>query len=1163
LIVNSSPGFELGDSGFGKFIGFVGAVLSIAGFPWIGIPLMIGGGIMTQKALKKEAMEKMKSAMQGMRANTRTTERAIPVIYGRQRVGGNILWMSTEGKGPGDNNPPRNKLFAIYGISEGPIDGFEEMYFNDIKVWDARSGNLSTQFRNAFHFENRLGTNSQAPFTYIADSHNLWDVASETYPLVAAAAVHFNYSQDIYQAVPTVTWTIRGKLIPDWSNVDSLGIPTWYQSGPFEVADLLTNKQHGMGISSGDLSIPDVRSSHAYATAPISPNSREIIEIVDTSLQRPKYFNKTVDIPSVELYTIGIDEGASWWYTSSPATEFSLEKFPIKPGSMTLTSMLGSVYYDSPRSGMISEFGRILGAAAAQVGSINYRTGNCWFDKPTYYQSAPDQNVIYVHQMTAKWYADWEFSQRTKYQNIARSLYIVSTPETLVESAYAAPIATLYSSHGGGGTADYSTGEINAYFGAHEWYDNNPIEIHYRVNTRARFSTNYPLWDATKVMDAIRDVQQHYRGFLVYANGKYAIKVDKAEGSVYSFDDDNIVAGTFKISQPSVRDVPTKVLVKYIDAINNYTPPDVPFDVRSVDAGQESEHVLEMPGITFRDEANAIAYSYANLASLVNAISFETNYNALGLEAGDVVDVTHPAAAWNQKLFRILSMEYARNDKLAIAAIEHDPSAYVDDWLQGPMISRNPSFFPARSFWPPNVTSATLSEYSRTLSDGTVVPTIKYAIMAVDSPNLHVAKWNIYAMNATRGQVRQLAYSGVNTTGYIYPVEPGVYGISIYGVSDFGNESARAWVASLATVGTPEHEWQSWRIERIESDRSAREMGTICDGEVTLSNGIRFYGWRSSSYQVAVGVLRGFGALVAAEVVVGSLSGGMNAISMIPSSGGCATVFWRSISGTYGAIVTASLTIIKSSTLVFSPAFSFYCAAANSAGQAYAFGTYPSGLERIGWMPVSLNLNAPNVSNVNSVGTFPSFSDYSYNLSATFTNSMGVLAAIGAVSKIPSGFELLGYKWTFKHDISSYHSTGSAGTSYGKADYFIVRSEWQTVTQFRAQIGGYYAARCWLAMDVWDDITMPVFGFGKHLMPFDAREASGNTVRQVYTSRDDMAYAGGTWVGLKMRRPFVTEDRVVYIMPIATAANTVVLDSDVYRYWRVLSATPLDYMTFI
>jgi hypothetical protein len=1142
----------LGKEG-GALLSLAGAVLSIAGFPYIGLPLMMGGGVITQQALKKEAMARMKSAMMGLRMNTRTTERPIPVIYGRQRVGGNVLWMSTEGKAANDFNPPRNKLFVVYGLSEGPIDAYEEMFFNDTKVWDARSGQLRTQFYNAFYSEFHTGTNSQAPFSHVTTVHNLYDIASETFPLTAVAMVEFFYNPDIYQSVPNVTWTIRGKQVPDWTDADSPGIVKWTQSGPLQVADLLTNKQYGMGIASANLNVSDLTSAHLYATGAISPGSRSTVEIVDMSAQRPKYYSRAVQVPANA--SPGFGEDGAWTITS--LHQFALDKVPIKPGSLSFVSNLGSAYYDSPRSGMISEFGRILGAGAAQVGSVNYLTGALAVNRPPIYSTEYADQYQEVFSWNAKWYADWEFSYRTKYQSVARSMSVVSTPETLVETGTVTDgVVTLYSTQGGAGTFNYGTGELNVSFGAHEWYDNQPVEVWYRVNTRARFSTNYPLFEPEKVMDAIKNIQNHYRGFLVYANGKYGIRADKAEGSVYSFDDDNIVAGSFRMHQPSIKEIPTRVTLKYLDALNNFTPAEASFDVRSVDPGMEIEHVLDMPGVNARDEAMATSYSYANLANLVNFIEFETNHNAIGVEAGDVVDVTHPAAAWSQKLFRVLGISFAKDDKLAISAIEHDPSAYVDDWIQGPMISRNPSFFPKRSYWPPNVSSATLWEYSRTLSDGTVTPVIKYQIHAVDSAYLAVDHWNVYYSNAARGQQMRLGFSGVNTVGYLSPVEPGWNNIAIHAVSDFGNESAKAWIGSLQVFGTPEHEWQNWRKRLVNANVTITDSG---DRNI-ISSWMEGVSLGTAKYIAVQDLYFSVGTCFRVNQILGNkvtktlvISAGLanNAIPyLMPSSGGNLFVFFsdEGMNIRAGAILTPELTYIVSLTNIASENLRYATPWCGPTGKMAVFGLNATTSQFV-WMPLSSNL-APGAVNsfcaVSSLRQAPVALNFDYHMSPFSTGSVGGLIVSG-IHNTSSGSRLKQYVFTF----SAGGPNGAwylQGSMFSETNTYHVSSTAYYLTSVRA--AGDSDGRVLIAYSTdpstGNSLVNPVFGVsfvGSMLAP----QRFFSDATDVSTGEYSPGFYGG--------RPSVFGETMTYFLPKnhSYIASSVTLEMDQYRWYRVSS----------
>jgi len=738
-------------------------------------------------------------------------------------------------------------------------------------------------------------------------------------------------------------------------------------------------------------------------------------------------------------------------------------------------------------------------------------------------------------------------------------MYVVSTPETLVETGtVTANVVNLYSTQGGAGTFDYGTGELNAYFGAHEWYENQPVEVWYRVSTRARFSTNYPLFESEKVMDAIKNIQNHYRGFLVYANGQYGIRADKAEGSVYSFDDDNIVAGSFRMHQPSIKEIPTKVTLKYLDALNNFTPAEASFDVRSVDPGMEIEHVLDMPGVNARDEAMATAYSYANLANLSNFIEFETNHNAIGVEAGDVIDVTHPAAAWSQKLFRVLGISFVKDDKLAISAIEHDPSAYVDDWIQGPMVSRNPSFFPKRSYWPPNVSSATLSEYSRTLSDGTVTPVIKYQIHAVDSAYLAVDHWNVYYSNAARGQQTRLGYSGVNTVGYLSPVEPGLNNVAIHAVSDFGNESAKAWTGSVNVFGTPEHEWQMWRIEPIESNLSI--IDKMRYSELLDIDGKRYMATQFSDPN-NITIFQFMNSQKFNSNTINILIGGDTSHISLAKNGSDISVFWTQydagLYNLYGASFSANSLTCTISPAALSYTFAFASVATNSGGRMFATGIYSGTAERshFGWVPVSSNLAVP--STVNSLIKVSSLVyDTGYNHSLFFTRSMGVIVFGGHHYDTNSRINC--YLWTTDNSLGTFYIAGSLFYTSSQTDAV------GTSTVFHMRANGYYPERCWMMFDRMVDQTTGETKGNKYLYPFDARSPD-ITIKQYYADADDHYRQAGWWPGAEFGRPIVTQDRIVtcWPRPLGYTVYSSSSDIDIYRYYKIASVTANQFQTYL
>jgi hypothetical protein len=55
-----------------------------------------------------------------------SNELTIPVVYGRVKAGGNIVWQSM--------SPDKSTIYALVAFSEGPIEGFEDIRANDIPI---------------------------------------------------------------------------------------------------------------------------------------------------------------------------------------------------------------------------------------------------------------------------------------------------------------------------------------------------------------------------------------------------------------------------------------------------------------------------------------------------------------------------------------------------------------------------------------------------------------------------------------------------------------------------------------------------------------------------------------------------------------------------------------------------------------------------------------------------------------------------------------------------------------------------------------------------------------------------------------------------------------------------------------------------------------------
>ena len=83
----------------GAILSFAGAIVSFF-VPPLGLAMMVAGGIWSQQVAQRkmqEAMDAAARARAGMKTNARTSQMAIPVAYGKVRVGGNLVYMNAGG----------------------------------------------------------------------------------------------------------------------------------------------------------------------------------------------------------------------------------------------------------------------------------------------------------------------------------------------------------------------------------------------------------------------------------------------------------------------------------------------------------------------------------------------------------------------------------------------------------------------------------------------------------------------------------------------------------------------------------------------------------------------------------------------------------------------------------------------------------------------------------------------------------------------------------------------------------------------------------------------------------------------------------------------------------------------------------------------------------
>lgn len=175
-------------------------------------------------------------------ANEASNIAAIPVVYGRRRVGGKRIYMNVS-----DNN---QKLHIVMAVAEGQIGRFRKIYFNDELVIDMTGGGIDPKddtfiplqaltsgasttmastgisndvvsgsdaricqkYRTYVRFEYRLGTTTQEYFKYLGDKFAEW---ASTAQGKGIALVYFEltFNRDVFTQIPNITFEINGRVV--------------------------------------------------------------------------------------------------------------------------------------------------------------------------------------------------------------------------------------------------------------------------------------------------------------------------------------------------------------------------------------------------------------------------------------------------------------------------------------------------------------------------------------------------------------------------------------------------------------------------------------------------------------------------------------------------------------------------------------------------------------------------------------------------------------------------------------------------------------------------------------------------------------------------------------------------------------------------------------
>jgi len=179
--------------------------------------------------------------MRGITQTTREPASSRKIIYGRMRVGGQVVFISHSGD-------DRKYLHMAIAFATHEIQGYDEIWFNDNKIWDATNG-FNDDWGTYVAIDRKFGTAGQAASTDLVNANSRW-TTDHKLSGIAYIAFRLEWDQDKFpQGVPNITAVIRGKKVYDPRD-QSIG---YSQNPALCLRDYMIDQNYGLGEAAANL----------------------------------------------------------------------------------------------------------------------------------------------------------------------------------------------------------------------------------------------------------------------------------------------------------------------------------------------------------------------------------------------------------------------------------------------------------------------------------------------------------------------------------------------------------------------------------------------------------------------------------------------------------------------------------------------------------------------------------------------------------------------------------------------------------------------------------------------------------------------------------------------------------------------------------------------
>lgn len=728
-------------------------------------------------------------------SNTVSNQLPIPVLYGKLKLGGNVIWQTDPRRDGG--------VDRIVGLCEGEIESITDVRANDVG-FNELAGVNNTNF---------LGTGTQKADSRVTESlrpdlelHHL-----------AYISMTLKSSEKLKGGNPTITSVVKGLKIETFSDGVWSTAKSYSRNPAACVRDLITNGRYGLGIKKSNID---------------EAGFGEIYDYCEELIHRSNAYQSDADTVLL-LHMNGVDGSTTFTDDSSKAHSVTAKN----GAEIDVTeSQFGkaSGFFDG-----VDDF-----LSIPNHSSFNFGTGDFTLECRIKFRTVPSGIVAFIS------YGGHVGFSLSKKANGNFSFFIGNIEVVEIEWNPKSDVWYHLMGVRSGGTASAfidgikgvdkastfnvsrtgilaigaNTGEIQFHDG---WIDEVRISDSARQTTsfavlgpdEPRFRLDYILDVQRPVQDLLNDILSTFTGFMVYAGNKIKLRVEKAEAITQFFGDGsttknnaerdpgNIVKDSFAWNMSSIDDRPNRLRLQWVDPGQNYVKVYTQIEDRidQDDRGTIIPKDISLLGITRQSQASRMVKLQMAIIKYANIqVSFSARLESIHCEIGDVVAVTHQSARFSQRLFRIMNIQESEDETIRFTCRDYIASLYDDRQATAIITTTQPpgpNLFAALE----DVTNLTVREDNFKNKDGVFATNLLAEWTAIkDDELLRLDRYLIQLSSDSGATFRDVAFASSQKTSYrivLGDVQTNVtFTVRVKTVSDRGAESAGV-TASILTEG--------------------------------------------------------------------------------------------------------------------------------------------------------------------------------------------------------------------------------------------------------------------------------------------------------------------------------------------------------------------------